>query len=433
MGFRESRGPLSEQEIGNLLAAVGNHEAKALLLPSMRPGEIYTPPSLRELMTHKQGPNLVWPMHTIPRDYCELSFGPIGLVTKQVLNSDLSTYGYIKTDSGAVYGDALAGHMLVLSEQNPHISLAQLLGTTQAPRPENEKQLQGNSRRSPLRRFRMFWELVTTSSLPMNEARLAEALNEDPGYLGSHLRQLKRFGFINYDSHATNHGFSGYALADGAPTELPGSFARSTETNTQKVYAVAGKSLGEFITADEVFKEIADKDKKDDPKYRKRFTSYISGRLESLAAKGYLVRRKAKELTFSEISLTATQTQLLQRFVEIVEKFTRGDEDFMAQGRMMGYDIVEDPRRFSALMLKAKENSPLANKTDPLVTKDRILSLLSYETGVTAHEIRRQLEELYKQNLGMHSVMRYMRQMKNDGEVDYNKNGNEHQYRLNLS
>src|SRR5579871_927191 len=51
---------MPEEELGNLLAAFGNHEAKALLLVAMAPENIYSDGDMHKMMLKQQGDTLGW-------------------------------------------------------------------------------------------------------------------------------------------------------------------------------------------------------------------------------------------------------------------------------------------------------------------------------------------------------------------------------------
>ena len=90
---------LSDEKMGNLISAVGNQESKAILLGLMSPGHIYTDAGLMNLLNKSQGDRPTWETSMgTGRSYCQQSFVPIGLVAGEVINPDLSTLGYMKTD-----------------------------------------------------------------------------------------------------------------------------------------------------------------------------------------------------------------------------------------------------------------------------------------------------------------------------------------------
>lgn len=93
---------LGDEEMGNLISASGNSEAKAITLGAMRHGIIYTRGDLHKEVLYIQGEKPGWRInHNGPFSYCEASFEPIGLVAREVTTSSgLQKVGYIKTKGG---------------------------------------------------------------------------------------------------------------------------------------------------------------------------------------------------------------------------------------------------------------------------------------------------------------------------------------------
>ena len=121
--------PIGEQ-IGNLISAIGNHEAKALTLLAMKDGAIYNKHELSARIRELQGRNPIWRQsYSLPFDYCAHSLSPIGLVTREILSPNLSAYGYQISEYGRRVGIPFAGLLLDFSDQN-NISLERLFAST---------------------------------------------------------------------------------------------------------------------------------------------------------------------------------------------------------------------------------------------------------------------------------------------------------------
>lgn len=90
---------LSDEQMGGLLSAVGNNEAKAILFMLMEPHTVYTSGELNQLILKGQGQNPGWNMsRDVPFKYCKKSFVDDGLV--EPIEDGLQTTGYMKTDEG---------------------------------------------------------------------------------------------------------------------------------------------------------------------------------------------------------------------------------------------------------------------------------------------------------------------------------------------
>ena len=69
-----------------------------------------------------------------PFDYCKQSLAPIGLVTREILNPDLSTYGFQITDYGKSVGIPFCGLILDWSAKH-NTYLGALWGQTSSSSP----------------------------------------------------------------------------------------------------------------------------------------------------------------------------------------------------------------------------------------------------------------------------------------------------------
>lgn len=109
---------LSDEQLGNLLAAVGNHEAKAVTFLVMRSETTYTAEDIHKAVIEAQGTLPGWRIHHQSAfKYCERSLSPIGLVAKEVVDPNLNTYGYARTEYGERIGVSLAGLLLDFSRK----------------------------------------------------------------------------------------------------------------------------------------------------------------------------------------------------------------------------------------------------------------------------------------------------------------------------
>ncbi len=124
---------LSDEQVGNMLSSIGNHEGKAITLLVMKNGDIFDSKDLHEGILRAQGENVVWRMNTfVPFNYCIKSLEPIGLVAKETIDETLKTWGYAITDYGKKFGIPWAGKLLEFSEKH-NIPLSKLFGGTVSP------------------------------------------------------------------------------------------------------------------------------------------------------------------------------------------------------------------------------------------------------------------------------------------------------------
>lgn len=198
-----SEGRIPDEEMGNLLAAIGNNEAKALTLLLMQPGRIYTRRDIHDVFIRIQGgeDNAGWQSsHSLQFNYCQNSLAPIGLVAKEVVEGGvvLQTYGYMTTEYGEAVGKHLAALLLGFSRAHPDFSLYDFFGATQSTSNTDPR----NKKRAPLERMRILWELVT-ATLPIRQVDLTERLGKDhrQSLIGNHLRELARKRVIEYNAN----------------------------------------------------------------------------------------------------------------------------------------------------------------------------------------------------------------------------------------
>ena len=100
--------------LSNILAGVGNSEAKALCLLIMEPDCIYSGDDIATKLRELQIPGRGWPDYAGSNvtQYLDKTFKPIGLVAESIDGHWDSRIGFQKTLRGAGIGDAVAGLML---------------------------------------------------------------------------------------------------------------------------------------------------------------------------------------------------------------------------------------------------------------------------------------------------------------------------------
>src|SRR3990167_4100505 len=174
---------LTDEQMGNLLAAFGNNESKAATLLLMRSETIYTMYDIHKSFMSSQGENPGWGInYAVPFSYCQNSLAPIGLVAKETIDETQEAYGYVITDYGETMGKPLAGLLLDFSKRYSDNSLVDLFGGTASKYSGGGEDIENkdeHKKRSPLTRYKIYYELATATSFPMQTERLAEAVGED--------------------------------------------------------------------------------------------------------------------------------------------------------------------------------------------------------------------------------------------------------------
>lgn len=426
------REPLSNAELGGLLAGIGNHEGKSLLLASMHPDTPYTSTQVHNL-TSRDGVKY-W-NHAVPFEWCGRSLAPIGMVTKEIIDPQKGIVGYEISEKGKELGVALAGHLLAFSERHPEVSLSDLLGASHTPIKDtdenDEHKAKYNKNRAPITRFRMYLEIVT-ADLPIRKDDLVNALRDNyPGEYDStglktmaskHLDNLATAGLVTYKKVDVDHPYVKYKrtaekhVSDAKQVDTPISLA-------DRVHAFVTQSEGTFTIPDifdhliHIYPEYLDHSEAallhDIGKHTKALSK--SGSCTSVGEFQYG--------TLSSITLTDVQRNVLSDFVSIIDAFQGNDPEFLEDGRKKAQAIVSDTSRFQALMGKARAHSKKTNAKDRAETGATIVSFLRENPRATSREIRDYLAK-YGQTYTIKNVLLIVGVLEQSGHLAREVEGN---------
>jgi DNA-binding HxlR family transcriptional regulator len=394
---------LSNEKMGNLLSAVGNNEAKAITLILMRNGNIYSQGDLYRAILDAQGENKGWKMgHLIPFNYCSNSLSPIGLVAKEIVNRDLSTYGYMITEEGKDLGVPLAGLLLDFSKRH-NVSLYQFLKNTNSSSKNIHTEKGDEYRnRSPSTTLNLLLKLVSFPSFPIREADLLKEMSlEHTSAISFHLDRLSKLGIIEYKTIEKNKPYALYKFSKTPEGELPIHERQKTMTNT--VFNLMREHPDQYFTTDMVsdllFQKLQGRWKN-----KKVLYHCISSNLSFLAKHGYLTRKEFNGHKQSEISLTERQRAFLTEFIEIIRGVQNQDKNILRKGRSLAEEIITSPKKVSNLLQRAKEASSAANKSPQEETQNLILSIIRNNPGIKNKEIRTLLKKEYGKNIGISNI-----------------------------
>lgn len=373
--YRNSVRPVSDQELSSLIAAGGNSEAKILTFFSMEPDIIYAGPDLYFSLMALQGARPGWRMGSgVPFDWCEDSLAPVGLVTQEVLDSNLNTMGYIKARYGEEVGTPLFGLLADISSRQERVALYNLFGATQSGFQITSAPIEegvDDKKRSPATRINIFRALSHLSS-PLREADLAIESGEDRVTLRDHLPTLSRFGLLQYDSVNQGTPVTVYSLRDERPPVLPSRYTKGSLLHTQQIYEhlLAGGAEKRW-RLDEIIK-IVDPD---DPTLN-RLRSEVSGTLAHLERTGYVEMGQFHYNKYSEIEFTESQQMLFREITNTLSRFQAGDREIWQYGIEQAAYIRNHPEIVARLMEKARIASPSANRQNSRDTESIIRSIV---------------------------------------------------------
>ncbi|MEK7617065.1 MAG: hypothetical protein AAB414_03340 [Patescibacteria group bacterium] len=418
---------LSDEEMGNLLSAFGNSEAKAITLGLMGDGRIYTRGDLHRSVIGAQGEKPSWRINRNgPFTYCEQSLSTIGLVTREIVNPDLSVYGYQISNYGRRVL-SLVGLLLNFSQSHAS-ALVEYFGHTVSSYSQGQviRTVEGEEavfkKRSPMTRLKIFYELVTAPKLPMRLGDLAEALTQGGSLLEPHLSMLSRHGMIQYQAREVNQPFVYHKLSNKPPEEEPPKYQYYPGL-TRAVFSILREYPNEYLTREDVFKFLPDEQK--ERVAGVGFLSNISNILSHLVKTGYADVKQFKWDSQSEINLSDEQWVILAELVEIIDRFQNQDPEILEQGRRYLYQILSDPNAVSQLMARAEEASSGANKLSRSEADDQILSIItSHPQGITNKEIRIWLEQNYGRRLSNTSISKVTRELQMKGLLVLQSTGN---------
>lgn len=305
----EVRERLGEEALGNLLAAFGNHEAKAITLGLMQPNTIYTSGDLSRLVNAAQGQRPGWKQYgSVPFKYCLSSLSPIGLVTQEVTTrGGHEVIGYMKTAYGQQTGNALAGLLLDFSLQHPDYSLQDLFGqTASVAQPIQVEEIVFKTR-APLTRLRIFLALLTSPSLPIREVDLLEQLEyprNQASFMQNHLQELYGNRVISYESARREEPYVFYQLLATHLQQDPEPY-RTFQSLSKFVWETIRDNPDQEWTAEAFAQQYAAVHQRPLNKY---LTNTVSGILSSFTNQGYMRRIEGFDrLRQSEILVTIDQ------------------------------------------------------------------------------------------------------------------------------
>lgn len=383
----ENRERLSNEEMGNLLAAFGNSETKALTILLMRPEIIYTSSDLLRAIMNVQGENPAWKMgNTLPFAYCEKSLSPIGLVAREVVDERHQSYGYIKTPYGKNVGDPLAGLLLDFSARH-RVSLYQLFGPTQYPGSQE------SAKRSPSTRLKIY-SFLLKADLPVRTIDLGRWMNEPSRHIAQkHIEVVARSGIIDYQAINPASSVTFYKMSSKPAESFP--TVSSSVTLTKQIYELLSEDKNKYWSLDEIMKR---------GKHTRGVYAQVSRVLKGLKALGYVEVEKFSHGKNSEINLSEEQRKLLSELVTLIKGFQNQDQEVIERGKILAGKFASGAAPINLIVEKARENSPMSHRTSPEVTGQLIISIIYQNPGITAAKIRELLEKNHSRRLSKESV-----------------------------
>lgn len=417
---------LSDEEMGNLLSAFGNSEAKGITLGTMRDGNIYSKGNLHRAVINIQGEEKGWEMNRgTPIYYCKDSLSPIGLVTRETINADLSVFGYQITEYGKRVGLPLAGLLLDFSQRH-NIPLKHLFGISQSSSNNVETILtqegeEGEFRkRSPMTRFKIFYELIT-GTLPIKEVDLMQAIRESHTLSSSHLIPLAENGIIKFESRGYNKPYSYYKYSSTAPQEEPKSLKRA-KTLTSNIYQILKGNQNKYFSARDVYNLLPEEIRKN--WIEEHLINQITSTFSYFLSKKYCEIKQFSKDTQTDIDLSYDQAAMLTALIEIIDRFQNQDPEIIMRGRQLLEAILADPHAISSLLRRTKTASNYANSLPRTETVTLINSLLqSHPEGLGIYQIQELIEKDSGRKLATRTIHDLTGSLEKSGSVFSKREG----------
>jgi hypothetical protein len=382
---------LSDHELGNLVAAAGNHEGKALLLTLMEDGAEYGQVSLRTLLLSAQGRNPVYRGNrTVVRNYVE-TFESVDLLTKsQLVDRSLV---FEKTDKGSTIGSALAGHMLKFSLDHPEIRLSELLGSGQT---------KIGADRAAQTRISVLRAMHQRKPTTMGDLKRAVGYEDakDGTSVFNAVKGLSDAGIINYTYNNLRREVAPSYKIDPAKIERTTLFPRagsSTDKILQMIESVVASGHS-YVDKDAIRAQFAQLDIAQGLTKKRQLVA-TNNALDALMGKGIVDptdSRANAEGTLTEVSITDEQRQTVSELLVFLDGIQAGEPATIEQGIALGKAIVSNPKQVKTLV--AKCYGEVSARTNPI------------RQAAIAKELAGLFERLPEQLLTSDDVTTYMKQ-----------------------
>ena len=367
---------LDRHKLGELLAAVGNHEAKALLFLAMEPDTGYGITALHQLFLAIQGHR---PAHkgtvTLQQKYCAHSFEPAALAVSRIGPGGFLEHARRDPDGRA---SALAGHLLTATEEHP-ASLMQLFAKTAMKVPGGD--------RPPIRRLDLLRALVAGEP-ETHVSQLARVTGLPGTVVSSGLEAFARIGVVRFDTQPTYLMRSRYRVTARVQRSAAGGdpvfYNGVVDAINRRLTATRGAGV-------DFARERLEADLRAEPRWvGKEIRDSLTKTLHTLVERGQIIALQdyAGRTRHTTVTLDPGQTRFITDLVSGIDALAAGDQEANTLALAQGRAILGDPGRVRHLVAKVFAASKLI--TNPLSQQDkenRVLALLAECDGLTSAQI----------------------------------------------
>ncbi len=377
--------PLSDEGLYSLLAGLGNHEGKALLVALMEKDRIYTKPELHQLMIGAQGDKPAWELHRgLITEWITFSLKPIGFVAEEVIDSKNNVYGYTLTDYGIDVGKPAAGILLDFSLQRPEISLHQIFGSTSSSNKDG--------RRSPQTRFLILNALAKNPAEKMTVSQLVRKLASFNVSQSSVIQALKELNdtLVTYQTKDST-GQTLITISTIISADLEGSI-RHMKPYRAAVIRVLREHAGEELSLVQLL-QLVDSQNAGNTGRIERLKEFLH-----ILQEHHVITGLQPDMdTLTSVSLNETQRQAVGELLNGLTSLQNGNPETIQQGLQL-IKKLSHPAFVSTLIGKAKKSAPLKVaeerpqivqrvmiilEINPLLTPNQVIEMLKVDYGFT--------------------------------------------------
>jgi hypothetical protein len=365
---------LTDEYLGGLLAAVGNHETKALIFSAMNPGTTYNTQGMYNLYLGMQGEGQVTPTNpSVPMQYCTFSYEPVGAVAK--VYHGHRGIAYELTNEGERYGKAVAGHMLDYSARHPELSLKKALGLTLSNSPDL---------RSPLRRVEILEELASQPG-NISLARLSKVVSQPPQEAIYQAKRLVSEGLLIVSDSPNRRGEVIYEAGESSKpyTDISRDLILAERVRDYVQLQIAQNGNIGRLTAVEHFL----KDDRYQNAQRDSLVNRVTYVLNDMIKQGVLTRKRVDEKEYKLISIAPQARMAVEDLVTVIDGLRNPTDDYLAEGKRLAANILANKDMTSQLIKKARANSPQANGLPLALRRAKLVGYLRTNGAATAIEL----------------------------------------------
>ena len=333
-----------QAEVGELLAAIGNHEGKAILSLAMETNRSYRRLELWDAVTKYTLDNTVI-AETGPAAWCQQSLEPAGLVRR----TNQHPLCLELTQEGHQRGQAVAGLLLPIGEQFD-ISLTSLWGLRESH----------GKIRSPLSRL-LIGSCLLESEAPKTMHQIADQTGLDARLVSAQAETMHRDKLLLH--YAWDHGAQDVRFSIADKAYVPSPIANpATKQAIEYLHTYGEATLSELEAV--CFANLSPEEQAITNRAKFRDTLNIS-----LAAQVHKMRlQRVGRSDQQDVALSATQRELWSNVLAQLHKFAHHSQAVRDGFAQQGKDFIQDPTRVQQALIRAQQTQSATHGRETLQT-----------------------------------------------------------------